>query len=186
MQGRDFDTPAPRRLEHGQFLRRDVADRVREGLESSILGTQNNLASTYDGLGLYEQVLRLKRDVYSGYLKLNGRESYETLAAAFNYANSLAHLERIGEAKALMFETIPVARRVLGEVNDLTLRMRGIYGQMLYLDTGATLDDLREAVNFNEETMRTARRVLGGTHPHVAEIESTLRNARAALRARET
>ena len=79
-----------------------------------------------------------------------------------------------------------MARRVLGEENDLTLRMRGIYGQMLYLDDGATLEDLREAVNFNEETMRTARRVLGGTYPHVAEIEGTLRNARVVLRARET
>ena len=57
---------------------------------------------------------------------------------------------------------------------------------MIFLDTGATLDDLREAVKFIEETMRTAQRVLGGTHPHVAEIENTLRNARAALRARET
>ena len=137
-------------------------------------------------LGRDEEALRLKRDVYSGYLKISGRESYETLAAAFNYANSLAHLERIGEAKALMLETIPVATRVLGEVHDLTLRMTGIYGQMLYLDTGATVDDTREAVKFIEETMRTARRLLGGTHPHVVEMEPALRNARAALRARET
>ena len=54
------------------------------------------------------------------------------------------------------------------------------------MDDGATLEDLREAVNFNEETMRTARRVLGGAHPHVADIERTLRNSRVVLRARET
>ena len=54
------------------------------------------------------------------------------------------------------------------------------------VDDGATLEDLREAVNFNEETMRTARRVLGGAHPHVADIERTLRNSRVVLRARET
>ena len=57
---------------------------------------------------------------------------------------------------------------------------------MIFLDTGATLDDLREAVKFIEETMRTAQRVLGGTHPHVVEIKPALRNARAVLRARET
>ena len=36
-----------------------------------------------------------------------------------------------------------------------------------------------------EETMRTARRVLGGANPLAMTIERSLRNARAALRARE-
>jgi len=56
----------------------------------------------------------------------------------------------------------------------------------LYQDTGATLDDLREAVTTLEDTERTARRVLGGAHPDVIWIEKSLRDARAALRARET
>ena len=50
----------------------------------------------------------------------------------------------------------------------------------------ATLDDLREAVTTLEETERTARRVLGRAHPIVVAMEQSLRNARAALRARET
>ena len=54
------------------------------------------------------------------------------------------------------------------------------------VDTSATLDDLRQAVTTLEETGRTARRVLGGAHPVVVEMEESLRNARAALRARET
>ena len=54
------------------------------------------------------------------------------------------------------------------------------------MDTSATLDDLRQAVTTLEETGRTARRVLGGAHPVVVEMEESLRNARAALRARET
>ncbi len=54
------------------------------------------------------------------------------------------------------------------------------------LDPDATLDDLREAVAMLEETERTARRVLGGAHPLVVGIEIHLRNARTALRARET
>ena len=36
-----------------------------------------------------------------------------------------------------------------------------------------------------EEIDRTARRVLGGAHPTVKGIEVNLRDARAALRARE-
>ena len=47
---------------------------------------------------------------------------------------------------------------------------------------GATPDDLREAVTTLEETARTARRVLGGTHPLTSAIEGDLRESRAALR----
>ena len=57
---------------------------------------------------------------------------------------------------------------------------------MLYTDDGATLDDLREAVASLEDLERTARRVLGAAHPLASGIENELREARAALRARET
>ena len=61
-----------------------------------------------------------------------------------------------------------------------------IYAQTLYRDNSATLDDLREAVTTLEETERTARRVFGSAHPVVKGIADELRNARAALCARET
>ena len=80
---------------------------------------------------------------------------------------------------------MPVARRVLGENHDLTLKMRWMHARALYRDSGATLDDVREAVTTLEETDRIGRRVFGGSHPHTAEIEKELRYARAALRARE-
>ena len=64
--------------------------------------------------------------------------------------------------------------------------MRMNYALALYLDTDATLDDIREAVTTLEETARLARRVLGGAHPLAGWIERSLRDARAALRARET
>ena len=53
-------------------------------------------------------------------------------------------------------------------------------------DSGATLDDLREAVTTLEDTKRIARRVLGGANPITEGIEDGLRDARAVLRARET
>ena len=53
-------------------------------------------------------------------------------------------------------------------------------------DPGATLDDLREAVETLEHTGRIARRVFGGAHPDTAAIEQSLQNARAALRTRES
>jgi len=56
----------------------------------------------------------------------------------------------------------------------------------LYKNDGATLDNLREAVTTLEDVERTARRVFGGAHPTVQQIEVALRDARAALRALET
>ena len=70
---------------------------------------------------------------------------------------------------------MPVARRVLGENHELTLRMRCDYALALYEDPNATLDDLREAVTTLEDE-RIARRVLGGAHPHTTWIEETLRS----------
>ena len=84
-----------------------------------------------------------------------------------------------------MRKSIPIARRVLGEGHDLTLTMRRIYAGALYKDASATLDDLREAVTTLEEAARTARRVLGGSHPTTAGLERVLEDSRAALRARE-
>ena len=60
------------------------------------------------------------------------------------------------------------------------------YAQTINRDAGATLDDLRESARKLEETARTARRVFGGAHPFIAEIEGELQNSRDALRARET
>jgi hypothetical protein len=64
--------------------------------------------------------------------------------------------------------------------------MKSNYAIALCKDDGATLDDLREAVTTLEETERTARRVLGSAHPTFRSTEWGLREARAALRARET
>ena len=79
-----------------------------------------------------------------------------------------------------------MARRIHGENNERTLRLRLHYATALYADPAATLDDLREAVTTLEDTGRIARRVLGGAHPLATEIEKFLRNARAARRARES
>ena len=104
----------------------------------------------------------------------------------YNYASSLVKLERFEEARSLLRQTIPVARRVLGESRELTLELRWIFGEALYNDEGATLDDLRGAVTTLAEITRTARRVMGGTHPLTVGIEGALREAWALLCAHET
>ena len=79
-----------------------------------------------------------------------------------------------------------MARRVLRERDDTTFRIRLLYAEALYLDTGATLDDLREAVTTLEDLEPTARRVLGKSHPLTIGIEEELRGARGVLALRET
>ena len=152
--------------------------------EDNILRVQNNLASTYQQLGRVEQALCMRRDIYSGRLRLQGEEHRETFLAALNYAISLVHLRRFEEAKSLLRKTVPVARRVLGESDRLMLTMRANYAAALCRDDSATLDDLREAVTTLEDAGRIARRVFGGEHPVTTGIEDTLHDVRAALRAR--
>ena len=154
--------------------------------EDNILTVQGNLAVTYRSLGRHEEALQMKRDVYFGRLKLQGEEHEHTLAAANNYAVTLKELKRFEEAKSVLRKMIPVARRVLGESRDLMLRMRWVYAEALRRDAGTTLDGLHEAVTTLEDAGRIARRVLGGAHPIAVRIENELRDARAALRARET
>ena len=84
-----------------------------------------------------------------------------------------------------MLKTMPVARRVLGESDELTLKTRWNYARVLYRYRGATLDDIRKSVTTFEDTIRSARRVLGGTHPLTTAIEDDLRKLRAELHARE-
>ena len=154
--------------------------------EEHILAVQTNLAITYTSIGRLEESLRTERDVCSGHLKLKGEEHEKTLGAAFNYAASLIDLRRFEEAKALLRQKMPVARRILGEDDRLTLKIRSLYAEDLIMDDGATLEDLREAMTTLEDAGRIARRVLGGTHPDVEAIESVLQRVRATLRARET
>ena len=104
---------------------------------------------------------------------------------ANSYASLLLTLKRFEEARSLLHKTMPLARRVLGESHDLTLRTRRIYAKALDSDPTATLDDLREAVTTLEDVERIARRVLGGQHPFTRSSEKSVRVSRATLSARE-
>ena len=148
----------------------------------SILVAQGNLAQCYSVLGRKEEALPMFEAVYSGHLKLFGEDG-NTISAAMNYAISLFGMGRFDEAKSLLREIVPVARRVRGENDVDTLKMRSMHAAALY-QVADTLDDIREAVNTLEETVPTTRRLLGGAHPLVRVMEEDLRKARAALRAR--
>ena len=152
--------------------------------ELSILRVQSNLATTYHLLERKEQALSMRQDVYYGLLKHLGEEDLETLSEATNYASTLKDLQRFEEAKSLLLKALPVSRRVLGDSDETTIRMRWTYAKVLCQNDSATLDDLREAVNTLEDTVRMARRVFGCEHPLAALMQEHLQEARAALGAR--
>jgi hypothetical protein len=152
--------------------------------EASILIGMGNLAQTYNMLGREEDSLRMMRDIYVGSLKLYGEDG-DTILAANNYAMALTSLRRCKEAKELLRKTTPVARRVLGENDQLMLHLRTIYATASYYDPDATLADLRESVKTLEDTARIARRVMGGAHPFLASIERDLGKSRTVLSAHE-
>ena len=154
--------------------------------EGNLLVAQNNLATTYATLGRLDEALRMRQDVYSGYVKLLGEEHEGTVHTAFNYATALLDLQRFDEGKSLLRKVMAVARRVIGENHEITLRMEANYAAALGDNPSATLNEIREAVSTLEEIDRTARRVFGSEHPLTTGIEESLRDARAALRARET
>ena len=148
-----------------------------------ILVAQCNLANSYLEVGRHEDSLIMRQEVYSGKLKLYGKEHRATITEANNYALSLLDLQRDAEAKSLLREMLPVARRVLGDIDEMTLSMRWMYAAALFRDDNATPDDRREAVTKLEELERIARRVLGPAHPLTKGVERSLRHSRAALSA---
>ena len=148
------------------------------------LALESNLASSFEKLGQGDRALRIRRNVYSKTLRIYGEESIETIESVINYAQSLMSHAHFEEPKVLLRKKIPVARRLLGESHDLTIRLRSTYAVALYESPNATPDNLREAIKQLEEAGRITQRVYGGAHPNVAGIECDLQNARAALRAR--
>ena len=157
------------------------------GSEEQILEVQQGVAMTCHALGGHrrDEGLRMHRDVYHRSLNLFGEENRHTLIEANNYAATLRDQQHFEEARSVLRRMMPVAQRVIGTCY-LTLVMKKVYAEALYLDDSATLDDLREAVTTLEDAERTGRRVLGGAHPFVTDIEPSLARSQAALRARDS
>ena len=76
-------------------------------------------------------------------------------------ADSLIEAELFEEARSLLREKIPVARRALGDLHDFTLSLRSYYANSISRDTNSSPNDVHDAVAIAEDVVRTARRVFG-------------------------
>jgi len=129
-----------------------------------MLVAQGNLSNTYEALGRFEDSLRLRQEVYTGYLKFAGVEHPPTLRAGNNYAIHLLELQRFKEAKRVLRKVTPVAQRVLGTENDITLSLREDLSRAT-LDGESSAEEKREALRVLEDVAGVRRRVLGPAHP---------------------
>ena len=104
--------------------------------------------------------------------------------------------ERCGEADRGLTAAPPLWCRLDGDARQpgrqdvlvaplSAVNIEIVENQAVRAAVAATLDDLREAMDTFEDAGRIARRVLGGSHPLVAQMQDDLRNARYVLRARE-
>ena len=184
---------APRGLFQILEGRHGLADNVERGAalfverpEKNILVVQSNLANTYLAVRQREEALRILQEVYSGVLKLYGKEHEETLREANNYALVLLDLDHHAEAKSLLRKTMPVARRMLGAEHDLTLNFRYIYVQCLLHDPSVSRGDVVEAVEILEDVQQRVRRVFGDGHPNWRNLPAHLEDAREFLASFDT
>ena len=108
---------------------------------------QGNLANSYQFLGRLEEAMSLRRDVYSGCLKLNGEVHEETLRAANNYSlyeNPGATLDDLREAVTTLEDAERTMRRVFGGAHPTTV------------DIGECLQESRVALRTREAAASSA------------------------------
>ena len=110
------------------------------GSDYSILVAQGNLANTYENLGQRERALALRREVYTKRRVLQP-EHRDTLLDTINLASSLIDDGHFAEARKLINETLPIARRVCGDAHDLTLGHRYMLPRSIVLNPDATQEN---------------------------------------------
>ena len=103
------------------------------------------------------------------------------LVATHNLCTALEDERLDVEARPLLREAIPDARRTLGEEDDLTLKFRKRYAACLCRGDGASRDDVAEAIEILEDVQQRARRVFGSGHPNHTDVPEWLEYARKKL-----
>ena len=105
--------------------------------------------------------------------------AYNAIIDAINLADSLIDAKLFEEARSLLRDMIPTARR-LGRY-DNAFSLLSNYARAIYRDTNSSLGDLIDAVSVSEDVLHKARQVFGTQHPLFARYRKNLENARMRL-----
>ena len=82
-------------------------------------------------------------------------------------------MQRFEEAKRVLRKVIPVAQRVLGTQNELTLSLREDLSRAT-LDGESSAEEKRQALRMLEDVAGVRRRVLGPAHPETLFTQTEL------------
>ena len=164
---------------------------------TATLTTKGNMVACLMALGRLSDAVRLAGDVYGKRVATQGEAHPEAIREGMNMAAAMIGMPQgatvhervhIREAKKFLLEQLPLAQRVLGAEDRVTLGIRREYARALYVDEKASPDELRESEEILDDLCRTSRRVLGPIHDqtHLALEELVrARKRRAEVRAGE-
>ena len=123
----------------------------------------------------------MDREIYAGYVLLNGPSDQHTLLTAVNLANSLFDVQAFAELQTFLRERIRVSRRTLGEHNFITLKLQHLLARSLPCCRDAA-DTTQEIVDETGQLLtdltRTYRQIFGRQHPDTQGVEGDLETFR--------
>ena len=82
------------------------------------------------------------------------------------------------EARSLLREHLPIARRVMGRDDPVTFTMTETLAQSLFQQGAAPRDDMLEAAEIFTEHLQRLRQVLGSAHPVTQRVKRNLERIR--------
>ncbi len=150
----------------------------RELLECQVnyAGEQTNLANILGSLGRDDEACGIHRESF-GILKRHiGGEAPQTITVALNLASSLKVTRHFQEARKLLEEMLPVSRKVMGLLDESTIKMAVLLGDVLQAceirpdgNMGLSLDTARAVAKLYDEGYASSRRLFGDDHPETRD-----------------
>ncbi len=140
------------------------------------LGSQENIANCYWKLGRRDEALDIHRRVFNVRLaRCKDVQTLEldTIEAAVNLSTTLQLLERHDEAARLLRPLVPGVDRALGRKHEQAIKLCRILGESL--TNASDSKDCDEGLSLLKTTLRTARQVLGPTHPNTSTLEEAIK-----------
>ena len=154
------------------------ATRIPGASEEAILNMKDNLANCYRSLGRLDEALAIRRELYARSVALSLPPAFLYLRV-LNLSSSLQHARRHAEAKSFLREQVPKARRALGEVHELYLKLCLNYGQAICFE--GSREDVVESTTLLEQLSSTTRRIYGPAHPFAETVQRAFVASKQAL-----